>query len=109
MADTKMSPVVTHLGRDESTITLLRELVAHLRQNRTQLREEWARLITEAKLLTALYEKHLNEYRADKAAAQKYLSTGERPIPKEMDTAELAAWTSVTRSILNLHETITRN
>src|SRR5579859_3911842 len=37
-----------------STSVLLRELVAHLRDNRTQLREEWARRITEAKLLTAM-------------------------------------------------------
>src|SRR5215471_17573356 len=37
-----------------STTELLRELVAHLRQNRTQLREEWARRITEAKLLTVM-------------------------------------------------------
>ena len=37
-----------------STDVLLRELVAHLRENRTQLREEWARRITEAKLLTAM-------------------------------------------------------
>src|SRR5438105_2837650 len=33
---------------------LLRELVAHLRQHRTELREEWARRITEAKLLAAM-------------------------------------------------------
>jgi rsbT co-antagonist protein RsbR len=38
----------------ESPTTLLRELVAHLRQHRTELREEWARRITEAKLLTAM-------------------------------------------------------
>ena len=38
----------------ESTVSLLRELVAHLRKNRTQLREEWARRITEAKLLGAM-------------------------------------------------------
>jgi hypothetical protein len=63
----------------------------------------------EARVLAALYDKHLNEYRSDKAAAEKYLSTGERPVPKDMDGAELAAWTSVTRTILNLHETITRN
>ncbi len=31
----------------ESTDALLRELVAHLRQNRTQLRGEWARRIRE--------------------------------------------------------------
>src|SRR5579859_865030 len=43
------NPVVS-----ESSAALLRELVAHLRQNRTQLREEWARRITEAQLLTAM-------------------------------------------------------
>lgn len=32
----------------ENTAGLLRELVAHLRQNRTQLREEWVRRITSA-------------------------------------------------------------
>jgi rsbT co-antagonist protein RsbR len=33
---------------------LLPELVAHLRRNRTPLREEWARRITNARLLTAM-------------------------------------------------------
>ncbi len=42
------------LQHAEATSVLLRELVAHLRQNRTQLREEWARRITEAQLLTAM-------------------------------------------------------
>ena len=38
----------------ESTKNTLRELVAHLRQNRTQLREEWLRRIFAAQLLTAM-------------------------------------------------------
>ena len=38
----------------ETSAALLRELVAHLRQNRTQLREEWARRITDAQLLTTM-------------------------------------------------------
>src|SRR6266508_1755395 len=38
----------------ESTAALLRELVAHLRMNRTQLREVWARRITQSQLLTAM-------------------------------------------------------
>jgi rsbT co-antagonist protein RsbR len=38
----------------ESSEALLPELVSHLRQNRAQLREEWARRITEAGLLTAM-------------------------------------------------------
>jgi len=63
----------------------------------------------ETQVLTALYDKHVAEYRADRTAAQKLLSAGEQPMPKDMDPAELAAWTSVARTILNLHETITRN
>ena len=49
----------------EASAALLRELVSHLRQNRSELREEWARRITEAQLLTAmtkdedLYGSHL--------------------------------------------------
>lgn len=39
---------------NEATLELLRALVSHLRENRTQLREEWARRITEAQLLTAM-------------------------------------------------------
>jgi len=39
---------------DATTSDLLKELVALLRQNRTQLREEWAQRITEARLLTAM-------------------------------------------------------
>src|SRR5438552_15220174 len=43
----------------ESSADLLRELVAHLRQNRTQLREEWARRITDAELLTAMSQEEI--------------------------------------------------
>ena len=42
-----------------STAELLRQLVAHLRQNRTDLREEWARRITQAKLLTAMNDEEI--------------------------------------------------
>ena len=45
MADaqaTSRSPVVPIQPLSESSIALLRELVAHLRESRTQLREEWA-------------------------------------------------------------------
>src|SRR5258708_1014737 len=38
---------------------LLPQLVKHLRQNRTALREEWARRITEAELLTAMTPEEL--------------------------------------------------
>jgi hypothetical protein len=63
----------------------------------------------EVAVLTALYEKHLAEYRADRAGAGRLIGVGQWPVPKDVDPAELAAWTSVARVILNLHETMTRN
>ena len=63
----------------------------------------------EVKLLTALYQKHLQEYRQDIKAAAGLLHVGDRPMPKDLPEPELAAWTSVARVILNLHETITRD
>ena len=47
----------------EASVALLRELVAHLRQSRTQLREEWARRITEAQLLTAMTKQTFPPFR----------------------------------------------
>ena len=42
-------------------------------------------------------------------AAESLLKVGLAPLPPAADQAELAAWTSVARVILNLHETITRS
>ena len=63
----------------------------------------------EVRLLTALHERHLKQYRADPKAAGEVLRVGDHPLPANADAAELAAWTSVARVVLNLHETITRN
>ena len=63
----------------------------------------------EADLLLKLFDKHLAEYQADPKSVDKLLAVGESPPPKDVDKPELAAWTSVARTVLNLHETITRN
>jgi hypothetical protein len=63
----------------------------------------------EVELLRGVYEKHLREYQADAKAADGLLRVGQRPLPVDLPAAELAAWTSVARVVLNLHETITRN
>jgi len=57
----------------------------------------------------ALFDKHLAQYKADAKAAESLLKVGLAPLPSAADQAELAAWTSVARVILNLHETITRS
>jgi hypothetical protein len=63
----------------------------------------------EVKLLSALYQQHREEYRGNKASAEALLHVGDRPPPEDLSAVELAAWTSVARVVLNLHETITRN
>jgi len=63
----------------------------------------------EVMVLLGLVRKHTDQYKADPAAARALLGIGESPTPSDIDPAELAAWTSVARVLLNLHETISRN
>ena len=63
----------------------------------------------ETHVLKNLLDNHRSQYRSDVDAAKKLLAVGDKPMDARFDAAELAAWTSVTRAILNLHETITRN
>src|SRR3984893_7599245 len=48
---------------------------------------------SELDVLRTLYEQHLKQYQADKPAAEALLKIGDHPPPKEIDPAELAAWT----------------
>jgi hypothetical protein len=63
----------------------------------------------EANVLLNVLAKHREAYQANPQAADEYLSVGRRPVAENVNKSELAAWTSVARIILNLHETITRN
>ena len=63
----------------------------------------------ETKILLTLLNRHREDYRSNLEAAQQLNSIGEYPPHTELDAAELAAWTNVCRTLLNLHETITRN
>ena len=62
----------------------------------------------ELEVMTHLYNKHETEYTANLDAAGALVATGEAPVTEGLEPDELAAWTSVARVILNLHETITR-
>ena len=52
-ADELVSP------EDERHAEVVRELVAHLREKRTELREEWARRIMGARFLTAMTDEEI--------------------------------------------------
>lgn len=62
----------------------------------------------EAGLLRTLYTQEWAHYARDDKDAKALLSVGEHPAPKDLKPGELAAWTSVARTVLNLSETITR-
>ncbi len=64
---------------------------------------------SEMQVLEALVHKHRKHYEANPNDAQALLGVGYAQAAKDIRSEELAAWTSVARTILNLHETITRN
>ena len=62
----------------------------------------------EATLLKALYDKQLKRYLKNPNDAIALLKVGLKPAGKEANPMDLAAFTAVTRALLNLHESITR-
>ena len=98
----------------ESTAALLRELVAHLRQSRTVLREEWARRITESRLLvamtreeifaeaTSVYDNYVEVLETGSVEAlQTYArDLSERIIPRGVETHEVLGIVLLLRDVL---------
>lgn len=62
----------------------------------------------EVKLLLKLYAESLEKYRKDAKSAAELATSGLTAPPKELDVAELAAWTVVANVLLNLDETLTK-
>lgn len=58
--------------------------------------------------LRDLLEKHRAQFAAENAEAGSILKVGLSPAPEDLAPAELAAFTSVARVLLNLHEVVTR-
>ncbi len=90
------------------------ELVEHLRKNRTRLREEWARRITESKLLTAItneeiltettsiYDNYVDvlETGAVEALQAYARNLSERIIPRGVETHEVIGIVLLLRDVL---------
>ena len=74
------------------------------------VRQALSRPATEAErqVLSELHDRHWQHYAVNHDDARRLVAVGESPVPTDIDAADLAAWTSVARTILNLHETITR-
>jgi len=63
----------------------------------------------ERQILEKLYRDNLQRFTASPEDARKFVSVGDSPIPEHARIPQLAAVETVTRVVLNLHETITRN
>lgn len=59
--------------------------------------------------LLKLVEQEKARYAADTEAARRLLATGESPADTSFDPAELAAWSIVAATLLNLDETVTQH
>jgi len=109
----EVPPVVTP-PPPPSTDSLLPQLVQHLRQNRTGLRQEWARRITEAQLLTAMtpeeifseatsvYDNYVEVLETGSVEAlQAYArDLSERIIPRGVETDEVLGIVLLLRDVL---------
>jgi len=103
-----------NLASSEASSELLRELVAHLRQNRTQLREEWVNRIAETRLLTAMtkeeifaeatlvYDSYVEALETETfEALQAYArNLSERIIPRGVETHEVVGIVLLLRDVL---------
>ncbi len=104
----------TQSSREVATRALLAEMVSHLRQSRTQLREEWARRITESRLLTAMtqeeifveatavYDNYVGvlETGAMEALQEYARDLSERIIPRGVETHEVLGIVLLLRDVL---------
>ena len=100
--------------RNEAPPELLRELVSHLRQNRTHLREDWLRRIAETRLLTAMtqeeifaeatsvYDSYVEALETGTfEALQAYArNLSERIIPRGVETHEVIGIVLLLRDVL---------
>jgi rsbT co-antagonist protein RsbR len=93
---------------------LLSELVAHLRDNRTRLREEWAKRITDANLLSAMtpqevfseattvYDSYVEVLETGSVEALQHYAQdlSERIIPRGVETHEVVGIVLLLRDVL---------
>ena len=113
MAD-QTDGAATATGDQQGSADILKELVSHLSANRTNLRQEWARRIGEARLLTALtqeeifseatsvYDNYVEVLETGSVEAlQDYArNLSERIIPRGVETDEVLGIVLLLRDVL---------
>jgi len=62
----------------------------------------------EASILTSSLQRYRQQFEQNREAAAELLATGESPVADGIPPAELAAWTTICSTILNLDECVTK-
>ena len=125
MKEVDVAPVGPPLAAPDIDTSLLHELVELLRENRSELREEWARRITDAQLLevmseeevfsevTAVYDNYVDALETGSIETlQAYArNLSERIIPRGVETHEVLGVVLLLRDVLarSLFERYQRN
>jgi rsbT co-antagonist protein RsbR len=111
---TAQTPVTVAYPPHESTAARLSELLAHLRQNRTRLREEWVQRISAGQLLramskeeifaeaTSVYDSYLEVLETGSVEALEAYARNlsERIIPRGVETHEVLGIVLLLRDVL---------
>ncbi len=114
MSEKVSSPATSADHGPNDDAALLRELVAHLRKNRSALREEWSRRITDAELLsvmtpdeifsevTAVYDNYVDALETGSVEALEAYAKNlsERIIPRGVETHEVLGVVLLLRDVL---------
>jgi uncharacterized protein DUF1553 len=108
-ADDELRPRGTDVPRSPEKLTLKQQADDELR-----LRAMFRRAVSrwpepfELQVLADLLARQRRAFVAEPAAAEKLIQVGASPRASSLDPGELAAWTLVAQTILNLDEVITR-
>jgi hypothetical protein len=115
--DTALQALV--LWNDEQFVEAARVLAEHSLDEAGGERERLVRMFrrctgrvpedAELELLEHSLSGFRARYEAARADAEKLVATGTAPVPTNVDAAELAAWTMIASSLLNLDATIVRS
>jgi hypothetical protein len=115
--DTALQALV--LWNDEQFVEAARVLAEHSLDEAGGERERLVRMFrrctgrvpedAELELLEHSLSGFRARYAAARADAEKLVATGTAPVPTNVDAAELAAWTMIASSLLNLDATIVRS
>ncbi len=88
----------------------MRQTISHRERLQWMFRRVLTRLPNDEELtvLERLWQAQRDHFATDQEGATRLISVGITPVPHDLEAVDVAAWTVVGRTLLNMHESITR-